>query len=82
MPREGFEEKYSVIVELKRRTKRLKKAKKTLEELAQQALEQIEEKKYERELLDRGVPKEKIIKVGIAFEGKELEVVSEFEEQN
>jgi len=69
-----------VLVELKRRTKRLKKAKKTLEDLAQQALEQIEEKQYEKDLLDRGVPKEKIIKVGIAFEGKELEVVSNLEE--
>ena len=69
-----------MLVELKRRTKRLKKAKKTLEDLAQQALEQIEEKQYEKDLLDRGVPKEKIIKVGIAFEGKELEVVSNLEE--
>ena len=80
VPRKDLQQKYSVIVELKRRNKRLKGSDGSLDDLAQKAFGQIEEKKYEAELLDRGVPLEKIIKVGIAFEGKELVVVSNFEE--
>ena len=43
-----------------------------LDMLAEEALKQIEEKKYETELLDAGV--KNIIKIGIAFRGKNVVV--------
>ena len=43
---------------------------KTLEDTVQSALAQIEEKHYVQELLDRGIPEEKIHCYGFAFEGK------------
>ena len=43
----------------------------TLEDTAANALKQIEEKKYETELLARGIPEENILKYGFAFKGKE-----------
>ncbi|MGN0483790.1 MAG: AAA family ATPase [Lachnospiraceae bacterium] len=43
---------------------------KTLEETVQAALKQIEEKKYETDLLSEGFPKERIRKYGFAFEGQ------------
>ncbi len=43
----------------------------TLEDTAGNALKQIEEKKYDAELLDLGIPKERILKYGLAFRGKE-----------
>ena len=43
----------------------------TLEDTAQNALKQIEEKKYDTELLARGFPEERILKYGLAFRGKE-----------
>ena len=44
----------------------------TLESAVQMALQQIEDKKYEQELLMRGVPEGKIRKYGFAFEGKNV----------
>ena len=44
----------------------------TLENAVQMALQQIEDKKYEQELLMRGVPESKIRKYGFAFEGKNV----------
>ena len=41
---------------------------KDLEQVAQLALQQIEAKEYQQELLDRGI--HKIIKIGIVFGGK------------
>ena len=35
------------------------------------ALKQIEEKKYDTELLQRGIPQDWILKYGLAFRGKE-----------
>ena len=49
--------------------------KKSLDRLAQEALEQIREKQYETEMRAAGV--ETIIKMGIAFKGKEVAVKSE-----
>ena len=45
---------------------------KTLEDTVQSALDQIEEKQYERELLERGIPSDRIRKYGFAFEGKKV----------
>ena len=42
----------------------------TLEDTAANALKQIEEKKYDTDLLSRGIPKENILKYGFAFQGK------------
>lgn len=44
----------------------------SLEATADAALRQIEEKRYETSLEDRGIPKEKIRKYGFAFEGKNV----------
>ena len=42
----------------------------SLEDTVREALRQIEEKKYEQELIDRGIKKERIRKYGFAFQGK------------
>ena len=43
----------------------------TLEDTADNALRQIERKQYEQALLARGIPRERILKYGFAFRGKE-----------
>ena len=43
---------------------------KELADTARNALSQIEEKRYDDDLLARGIPAEKILKYGFAFEGK------------
>ena len=48
-----------------------KRGEKTLEDTATNALKQIEEKKYDAELLDQGIPPERILKYGLAFQGKD-----------
>ena len=45
---------------------------KSLEETARNALKQIEEKEYERELLEKGMGRDRIRKYGFAFRGKEV----------
>lgn len=45
---------------------------KTIEDTVQVALQQIEDKNYEADLIARGVPKENIRKYGFAFRGKEV----------
>ena len=45
---------------------------KSIEETVASALNQIEEKQYEANLIARGIPKEKIRKYGFAFEGKKV----------
>ena len=44
----------------------------SLEEMVVDALEQIDEKRYDAELLAKGVPADKIYKYGFAFEGKNV----------
>ena len=46
-----------------------KKGEKCLEDTAMNALKQIEDKRYDHELLHKGIPPEKILKYGFAFEG-------------
>ena len=45
---------------------------KTLEDTVNAALQQIEEKKYVTELLEKGIPRENIYCYGFAFEGKKV----------
>lgn len=59
--------KSGIVIELK-----IKSEKETLEDCAKKALEQIEQKKYPEELKQRGI--NKIIQIGIGFEGKEFEL--------
>ena len=42
----------------------------SLEETAANALKQIEDKKYDADLLQRGIPAGNILKYGFAFEGE------------
>ena len=51
---------------------KISKTKKGIEERAQKALKQIDEKKYDTKLKARGI--KNILKIGIAFHGKEVKV--------
>ena len=48
-----------------------RRGEKTLEDTVANALKQIEEKKYETELVSRGIPEENVLKYGFAFKGRE-----------
>ena len=62
--------KNAIIIEFK--SKRRSEKDKTLEELAEKALKQIEDKKYETELIEAGYSCESIRKYAFVFERKEL----------
>ena len=59
----------AIIIEFKVFNKRREK---DLEETVASALAQIEEKQYEKELITRGIARERIRKYGFAFWGKEV----------
>jgi hypothetical protein len=42
----------------------------TLDDTARNALKQIEDRRYETDLLQRGIPDERIYRYGFAFEGE------------
>ena len=52
---------------------KISKTKKGMEERAQKALKQIDEKKYDTKLKARGI--KNILKIGVAFYGKEVKVI-------
>ena len=66
----------AIIIEFKVFNKRKEK---TLEDTLQAALTQIEDKQYERDLIARGIGKDRIKKYGFAFQGKEV-LIGEEEE--
>lgn len=68
-PREGKEDLPAIVLEFKVFNSRREK---TLEETVQAALEQIEEKRYDAELTERGFAPERIRHYGFAFRGKEV----------
>lgn len=57
----------AIIIEFKVRNARREK---NLEETLQNALNQIEDRKYDTDLLNKGIPTERIRKYGFVFEGK------------
>ena len=58
----------AVIMEFKVRDER--RGEKTLSDTAENALSQIEDRKYDADLISRGIPAERIYKYGFAFEGE------------
>lgn len=61
--------KYGIIIEFKKIDEL---SKESIEEATEKALKQIEDKKYESELLERGI--KNIIKLAIVFKNKEVEI--------
>lgn len=55
---------------------KLAKSEEELEKKAQEALQQIEEKKYEVVLKERGISK--IVSLGLAFYGKKVKIIAIF----
>lgn len=55
------------------------KKEKSLEETAQNALEQIKEKNYKEELIEAGISENNIKAYGFAFEGKNVLILGKVE---
>ena len=66
----------AVILEFKVRNKRRETS---LEETAEAALKQIQERKYDVELKQKGIDDEQIREYGFAFEGKTVLIVDSLE---
>jgi hypothetical protein len=66
----NIKEDNALIIEFK--VIRRNRGENSLEDTLKNALEQIENKQYDRFLTDLGVPEEHILKYGFAFEGKEV----------
>ena len=59
----------AIIIEFKVLNRRKENG---LEQCVQSALAQIEDKQYEAQLIERGIPRERIRRYGFAFQGKEV----------
>lgn len=68
-PLEHQKDKPAFVLEFKVRSPRKEK---NLEDTLRAALAQIEDKRYDSELIARGIPRERIRHYGFAFEGKEI----------
>jgi hypothetical protein len=64
--------KPAVILEFK--VFNARRGEKSLDDTVNNALKQIEEKCYEKDLLTRGIPRDHILKYGFAFCGKECRI--------
>lgn len=70
IPRKRGDKKYpAIIMEFKVRNE---KKEKSLEEAVNHALNQIDEQKYDAQLLAQGFEREEIMHYGLAFEGKKV----------
>jgi len=72
IPKHGTNESGKKLSAIVLEFKVKKSSEKTLEESVDAALKQIEEKKYDAELINAGVKKENIRHYGFAFEGKKV----------
>ena len=61
---------------------RIREIDERLEQTAEDALKQIEEKAYEKGLLIKGIPKENIYKLGFAFKWKDVYILHEKYSEN
>ena len=68
-PKDIYSSRPAIIMEFKVFNE--KKGEKDLNDTADDALKQIEEKKYAADLIGRGIPEERILKYGFAFKGQE-----------
>ncbi len=73
-PREGCKELYAMIIEFKVLDAY---SEENLSDTAKAALRQIKEMRYDAELMEKGIPKEKIRHFGFAFEGKRVLIESD-----
>ena len=69
----------AVILEFKVRNKRRETS---LEETAEAALKQIQERKYDEELKQKGIDDDQIREYGFAFEGKTVLIIDSLERKN
>lgn len=81
--RESGYGRYDVLIESKTRERsyilefKVASSGETLQMAAKKAIEQIWEKKYDTELLSRGIPTGQIVHYGVAFKGKKVLAISD-----